>query len=854
MLSADCGSGFNAEAGYYGYFNGCLDESCMYKHLLENTRDIMLVMSDDGSLVEVNSAAEAAYGYTRAELLQMNIMQLRAADTINDMSWQFAQALAAGITFETRHSRKDGTTFPVEVNSSSFVMGEKRFVFSLVHDISTRYQQYAGTELLRKVDRLIIAGEPTKVVLQYICDNIVKSLGYACAYITIKEPDGSLRITANEGLPFSIVPQLHSGWDEHTDEYSPTRVAIRLGKVSVAEVGAAKAGQMLFAFKEMGIELLGSAPLKADGKTFGALTVGSRQRPADLYNAKSTFTWFAGQIASSFLAAQRHEQLRLHTHICNSMPNPVFVLDPNGLIIWLNEAFTATTGYTLDEAYGRRPQDLHYQDSPPHQRLADIWNIIQAGQTWYGERSNRKKDGGYYIAEESITPVFDRDGALIYCVVIQQDITERKRHEEELYHQAVHDPLTGVLNRRALAARLNNTVEQAKNGMTGHFLLVDIDDFKLVNDTLGHSVGDELLIKMAHRLAASLRSTDSLARLGGDEFAIVLSNTTLAEAEVIAARVLEQIKSIEVCSRGQRFSPSASIGIATINGQLQAEQVLALADSALYDAKGKGKNRIIVHNDTANVPLLSHTGQWVTRIKDAIKNDRFILHFQPIVELSNLSVVQNEALIRLRDGDELISPGIFLPIAEEFGLAADVDRWVIQKVLEIVPGHNLPISVNLSGYTLNDPTMRSYIKDAIVNAKIVPNQLTFELTESMALDNTHQLQVWMNEMRSFGCKFALDDFGKGFSSFTYLKTIETDYVKIDAAFTQGLTKNHVDRDIIGAVVAIARSLGRKVVAEGVEDKAALKMLTGLAIDYVQGYYLGKPEPLEHYTARTHVGG
>lgn len=818
-------------------------EPCLYMHIVEDAHEIMLIVAEDGNIIEANPAAEKAYGYTRDELVQMNVMQLRAPEAQQQKPWQFPPAHKSKVIVETKHRRKDGAIFPVEISSSRIQIADELFLFSLIHDISKQHQSRAKAKLLRVIDRLIIEGEHTNVIMQRMCDGIVEHMGYACAYVTLKQPDGSLRVTADKGLPEELTQHLHRQWEQIANNLSPTRIAIVSGKPAATKTSITDADYVLQMFKELGISVLESAPLISDGRPFGALTIGIAENADPLVNAIDEFAEFADLIKTSYLAAQRQEYLRLHTHICNSIPNPVSALNPRGLIIWLNEAFTAHTGYTIDDAYGKCPAALLGAGDPSEEKFQAVKQAWENGQVWSEELRFRKKDGSVYIAEETITPVIGHEGAILYYVSVQQDVTERKRYEKQLYFQAMHDPLTGVLNRRALTDRLGKAIAQAQKGVPCHFLLVDIDDLKLVNDTLGHSVGDELLIQVTRRLSATLRETDSLIRLGGDEFAVILSNRTLQQAVSVAQQLRTRIGAIEVCGKGRRLSPTISIGIVSVDEQKQPEELLTLADSALYEAKGKGKNKIVVHSD--NLPLLSETGKWVTRLKDALKNHGFVLYFQPIIDWRNMRVVQQEALIRLIDGQEIHCPGAFLNIAEHFSLAADIDRWVVEKVLEIISGNNMTVAVNLSANTVNDPDMRAWLKNVIQQANIRPRQLTFELTESMELENIDQLNAWMCDMKALGCMFSLDDFGKGFSSFSYLRSVETDYVKIDDCFVQGVAKCSTDRSIISSIVSLVRSLGRKTIAEGVEDRVTLNMLSDLGIDYMQGYYLGKPAALDH---------
>ncbi len=439
-----------------------------------------------------------------------------------------------------------------------------------------------------------------------------------------------------------------------------------------------------------------------------------------------------------------------------------------------------------------------------------------------------------------------------------EEALARSRYEAELKHMADHDPLTGLLNRRAYERSLEEHLARGERyGHAGAVIVLDLDSFKEVNDTLGHSAGDELIVRVAGALASRLRESDTLARLGGDEFAILTPTGERTEAESLADSLLEVVRQ-EHAPRGPggRERPiTASIGVAPLEGveQLSAEEALINADLAMYDAKEAGRDRSITYGGAGRGQAhIEARLEWAERIRAALDEDRLVLHAQPVVETATGLTTQHELLVRMIDAHgDLIPPGSFLPIAERFGLIREIDRWVVTRAIRMLgeqreQGHRPIVEINLSAHSLGDAQLALHIGRELRAAGVAATQLIFEVTETTAIGNIAAARTFAERLGQLGCRFALDDFGAGFGSFYYLKHLPFDFIKIDGEFVRNCTFDPTDRLVIGAVVDLARGMGKRTIAEFVGNEATFTILRELGVDYAQGFHLGPPAPLESW--------
>ncbi|MGQ9513255.1 EAL domain-containing protein [Thermodesulfitimonas sp.] len=426
-------------------------------------------------------------------------------------------------------------------------------------------------------------------------------------------------------------------------------------------------------------------------------------------------------------------------------------------------------------------------------------------------------------------------------------------HRKELQFLATHDFLTGLPNRYFLELNLKRALARARRGRQSALLFLDFDNFKLINDTLGHSAGDTALKFMVSLLRKNLREGDLLARVGGDEFAVLLEGSGCEEAEEIAERLRRVVDETPVTLDGHTFNLSLSIGIALLDEKLLDEKMdiqrlLGQADAALYTAKESGGNTcVIVRPEEDLVAASSAASYWVSRIKAALREEGFILFFQPVVSVGDARILYHEVLLRLRAEDgTLIAPDSFIPVGERFGLMPQIDCWVTRRALKVLQANReLTLFVNLSAASIGSDMLLDCIITAIKESGVDPRQLGFEITETAVMKDFERAKDWLRVLRDLGCRFALDDFGAGctsFSLFSLLAADYLDYLKIAGTFVRGAAQTPSARSIVQAITTVAAAFGRKTVAEGVENEAILEVVREIGVDYAQGFYFGKPQP------------
>lgn len=531
-------------------------------------------------------------------------------------------------------------------------------------------------------------------------------------------------------------------------------------------------------------------------------------------------------------------------------PNLVVITNTNGVIDYVNHKIIELTGYQPDEVIGKKPS-IFKSDKTPDSVHKDLWETITAGNVWRGVFQNKKKNGDTYWAQESIAPVKNDIGEITHYVAIQEDVTSARTLSEKLTYQAEHDPLTGLINRQAFEQRLERVLETAKENKSRHALCyLDLDQFKIVNDSCSHAAGDELLRQLSKELLQAIRHRDTLGRLGGDEFAILMEHCTLAHARRTAENILSTVAQFQFGWENKSFRIGVSIGVIQISYQSgSVGDLLKQADIACYAAKDAGRNRIHVFLQHDDKYMLQHHGEmnWLSKINYALEYDRFILFAQEIKPLRYGLEAHYEILIRMQGkGGEIILPGSFLPSVERYHLSQKIDRWVIHNTLIWMANNpelyreNTVFSVNLSGQNLGDELLLDFIFNEFLTTGIDFKNICFEITETAAILNLSAASDFITSLKKAGCKFSIDDFGSGLSSFEYLKKLPVDYLKIDGVFVKDIIKDPVDMALVKSINEIGHVMGKQTIAEFVENQEILNELKKIGVDYVQGYYLGMP--------------
>ncbi len=527
-------------------------------------------------------------------------------------------------------------------------------------------------------------------------------------------------------------------------------------------------------------------------------------------------------------------------------PCSIIITDLEGNIQYVNEKFCRMTGFTPEEAIGQNPR-MFKSGETPTEEYEDLWGTITTGKTWRGELHNKKKNGNLYWGHSSISSIKNVHGIITNYIAVTDDISMRKWLETKLVNLADRDPLTNLFNRRRFQEELKSCLAQSQRyKLNGALLFIDLDNFKYVNDPLGHRTGDTLLKVVSELLKKRLRTTDTLARLGGDEFAIILHRTDQVQALTISKEIVDLIRRFAMVKEGETLGVTASIGIALFPDHgFDSEILLTYADLAMYQAKEEGRNRccFYTHERKTQIEMLQ---VWKKRINNALLHDRFALFLQPIRDIRSNQIAGHEVLLRMINEDgEHILPSNFLNFAERLGLMREIDRWVVSKAFSSMKGLHLVdnsqyLEINLSVKSISDPELLSIIKDGLTTSGINPANLVLEISESAIVENIQESKRFITTLKEMGCRFALDDFGIGFSSFNYLKNLLVDILKIDGSLICDLLNKTEDQHLVKAMVGVARGLRKETIAKFVNNDETIKLLQGYGVDYAQGYFIGEP--------------
>jgi diguanylate cyclase (GGDEF)-like protein/PAS domain S-box-containing protein len=541
-----------------------------------------------------------------------------------------------------------------------------------------------------------------------------------------------------------------------------------------------------------------------------------------------------------------------------SIGDAVITTDREGRIDYMNPVAEQLSGWGSEEARGENLGTvLRLLDEVTHEKLENpLVRCLREGQlVHFAEHSVLLNRLGQEIAiQDSAAPIRDRGGDIVGAVVVFRDVTKERRLKRALSYQASHDALTGLINRREFDNRLAEALQSAQQDEGPHALLyVDLDQFKVVNDTCGHSAGDRLLRDVTGLLQAHVRAADTIARLGGDEFGILVRSCTAEQGAKIADNIRQAIRDYRFTWEENTTGIGASIGVVEITRESQsAASLLSAADIACYAAKDSGRNRVHLY-DSNEVSGRHREMYWVSRVTRAVDEGRLELYFQQITPTSSDSPALPafyELLVRLReDGGELVLPGEFIPAAERYNMVAAIDRWVVQRAVkalrEYATGDEPPFlfALNLSGMSLSDRGFLDFVL-ALTEDPSIARGLCFEITETAVITSMTEAVYFMRELKKRGCRFALDDFGSGLSSFHYLKNLPVDFLKIDGQFIGSVTTDAVDRSMVEAISHVGRTLGIATIAEKVESAEVFAELKRLRVEFAQGYYIAKPASIE----------
>ncbi|HEX5764108.1 MAG TPA: EAL domain-containing protein, partial [Woeseiaceae bacterium] len=545
-----------------------------------------------------------------------------------------------------------------------------------------------------------------------------------------------------------------------------------------------------------------------------------------------------------------------------SIGDGVITTDAEGRVDYINPVAQELAGLEIRNARGK-PIDKIMTIVNEHTRATvenPVLRCLKEGRVIaLADHSVLINQQGVEIAiQDSAAPIRDRIGNIIGAVMVFHDVSKETRLFRQLSYQASHDALTGLINRREFENRLVAALDKAYGQGASHALLYfDLDQFKVVNDTFGHTAGDELLRQISELVQSNIRSTDVLARLGGDEFGILLERCTEERAIEVSEAIRSAVEAFRFTWQEAYTSVRCSIGIVMVNKDTQSvASIMSSADVACYSAKDMGRNQVHLYQDR-DASVRHEEMKWVSRITSAVEDNRFELFYQPIIGIGEKGAGARghyELLLRMRGEDgQIVGPDQFIPAAERYNLMSMLDRWVIREALSQLADRShtseqarFTLAINLSGTSLSEDRFLEFVIEELTKQRLPQGAICFEITETAAISNLSRVIHFMQTLRKLGCKFSLDDFGSGLSSFTYLKNLPVDYLKIDGQFIRNVAEDSVDESMVRAINEVGRAMGIATIAERVESKKVLDKLGDLGIEFAQGFFIARPTSVQTF--------
>jgi diguanylate cyclase (GGDEF)-like protein/PAS domain S-box-containing protein len=791
-------------------------QSAVAAHMAEG---VALIRASDGVVVYANPTFERMFGYESGELdgLPASIVNAPSENTLE----QIVAALREHGTWsgEVENVRKNGTRFWCWANISRFDHHEHGPVWVWLHtDISERKLSEETARLAR-----IVESSEEAIVGKTLDGEIVAWNAAA---------ERMYGFSAEEAIGQHVCAMISPGREQELADLL-RRIASGERIVGFETTRVTKGGREL----EVSVTL---SPIKdPQGRIIGA----------------SGFDHDITELKSAQRGRRQAEERFRRAFEDSAIGVAILGVDPKGpgRFLEVNDAFCQLYGYPRQQLLEMSYSQLVHPDET-HAAREEIRRLL-AGEleSYHAELRCLHARGHTIWIGLTTSLVRDKDGNPLYRVCQVYNITDRKRSEHRLRYLADHDPLTDLLNRRRFEEELSRELAAAKRyGSPGALLVLDLDHFKYVNDSLGHAAGDELVVRVAASLRGRLRESDLLARLGGDEFAAILPRTDEQAARTVAAGLLEVVRESASPRGGRPHWVTASVGIAPFSGtsdRITSDQLLMEGDMAMYEAKEAGRDRIAVHDPSAPGSMAAGVS-WADRIRTALAEDGFILYAQPILGLTGDRSSCQELLLRMeRENGEVNPPADFLPVAERIGLIEEIDRWVVCRAIDLLAqqqraGRDVRLHVNLSAKSITNADLPLLVGQELAASGADPSGLCFEVTETAAVVDLSRASDFAHQVTELGCELALDDFGAGFGSFQQLKNLEFDYIKIDGGFIRDLGASRVDELVVKSVVEIARGLGKRTVAEFVEDESALRLVREYGVDYAQGFHVGEPRLAE----------
>ena len=821
----------------------------------------MASTSSEKGWLEVNDALCSMLGYSHEELVRMNWAELTHPDDLDENLKLYDRLICGEIdsyTIENRFIRKDGEAIyvrraPQAVRKAD---GSIDYIVAIVEDITERRRAENNEHLRNHVLELLTQGRSLTEILEAVVQGVeAENTGMLCSVLLLDSEGKHLTMGVAPSLP-AFYNAAIDGAEIGPEAGSCGTAAYTGERVVVEDIRSHPYWKNYRHLAEQaGLVSCWSEPIYGSTqKVLGSFAIYHRKPGIPSKADIALISSCAKLVGVSIERKRTEDELQLASMVYNNSSEAMMITDERNRIIAINPAFTEVTGYTLDEVSGRNPGLLK---SGKHDAdfYRNLWNDVKTRGIWHGQIWNRRKSGETYPEWLTINTIYNPDGSVHRHVALFSDITDKVRTDELIWRQANFDLLTDLPNRRMCHDRLEQEIKKAHRGNSRLALLfIDLDRFKEVNDTLGHQLGDRLLIEAAHRIVSCVRESDTVARLGGDEFTVVLSELPdSTHVEKIAQQILEKLSAPFMLGTDNAYV-SASIGITFYpDDALDVEQLLRNADQAMYLAKNAGRNRLAYFTNS----LQDRAQQRLKMLNDlrgALTSSQFRLYFQPVVDLVTGKIIKAEALLRwVHPVRGMVSPMDFIPLAEESGLIIEIGDWVfreaarwISRWLAHVPG-DFQISVNASPvqFQSDDSSIDRWLTH-LRELGLSGKHIVIEITEGLLLNADASITNKLLKFRDAGIEVAIDDFGTGYSSLSYLKRLDIDYLKIDKSFVHDIASDASDMTLSEAIVMMAHKLGLKVIAEGVETQAQKDSLLAAGCDYAQGYLFSRPVPPEEF--------
>ncbi|WP_018606097.1 EAL domain-containing protein [Uliginosibacterium gangwonense] len=858
-----------------------LSEQLLFvSQLIDNIPNPVFYKDESGLYLGCNSAFERYIGLSRADLIGRSVYDISPKD-LADKYYAADRALldSPGTqVYEAAVKYADGTRHDVIFYKATVHKADNSLsgLVGIMLDITERKQAELALQRLNRELRVIsdcnhmlVRARDEHALLDDICRIICNDAGYRMAWVGYVE-DGDVRTlhsVTHAGSELGYLEEAFSIWlREESCGWSPYDAVVTGSAAGVPDFDCdivAKPWRKVA--QRCGYRSSISLPLfDAGGRVFGVLNIYAEKTEAFTADEQRLLGELAGNLAFGIVtlrAREEHrraeEQIQIAATAFEAQEG-IIITDANQIILRVNRAFSTITGYASKDVVGKRPYMLRsgYHDMAFYNAM---WNQINIEGSWQGEILNRRKNGAIYPEWLNISAVKNAEGCVTHYVGTLIDITERKEAEKKIEQLAFYDALTGLPNRRLLIDRLQKAMSgSARSQHAGAVLFIDLDNFKIINDTCGHDIGDQLLIETSSRLKSCMREYDTIARLGGDEFVVMLEALSeslpeaAADAKLVATKIIDALNlPYIIADRTHHCTPS--IGATLFVGHhIAADELLKQADIAMYQAKSAGRNSLRFFDPEMQV-FIAVRATMEFDLRQAIAKGQFVLHYQPQVDSCN-RVIGAEALLRWQHPNKgMIPPGRFIALAEDTRLILPIGQWVIDEACQQLAAWSreprfasLQLAINVSARQFRQADFIDTVRESLQRSGAPATQLKLELTESLVLDNVNDTITKMQTLKELGVGFSMDDFGTGYSSLSYLTHLPLDQLKIDQSFVCGLPDNLSGAVVVQAIINLARSLGLAVIAEGVETEAQRQFLEANGCPVYQGFLFSPPVPLSAF--------